>query len=268
MASKDTKSGDAYIIILTFSLYVTCPCSKGNEKTDLDNNDTPLTSIFLIISKIKVCIYFERESNTKKCASSFGSRLSASESLTMSSPRPTSLNFFARGDKSPISSPSSPVTNGPKCPNPSLRKTIKASDITYMSIPPQKFETINSPPARKTSIHDTLCPVDPRDNSEAVEVSVRASSVSPGFSPRNEVPEGYEVRKCFVNVYNGEVWFPAWDSCGQEYYYQVGKKYCQSMSTLPLNSVGRRRGSLGITRCEEVSGKAKNQKQPFDTSYS
>ena len=136
----------------------------------------------------------------------------------MSSPRPASLNFFARasGDKSPLNSPSSPVTNGP----PEMRKSIRKKDITYMSVPPPRTtsETTNSPPVRSNSTVPTMCPVSPGSNSANLQVTEsRASPVE------ENAPEGYEARKCFVNTFNGEVWFPAWDSTGQVYYYQVRK---------------------------------------------
>ena len=37
-----------------------------------------------------------------------------------------------------------------------------------------------------------------------------------------EVPEGYEERKCFVNIHTKEVWFAAWDTRGEVYYYKEG----------------------------------------------
>ena len=136
----------------------------------------------------------------------------------MSSPRPSSLNIFSRssGDKSPRNSPSSPVNNGP----PDLRKSIRVKDITYMSVPPPRItsETTNSPPVRSHSSIGTVCPVSSSSNSANMEVTESRAT------PEEEnTPEGYEARKCFVNTYNGEVWFPAWDSTGQVYYYQVSK---------------------------------------------
>ena len=138
----------------------------------------------------------------------------------MSSPRPISLNIFPRaaGDKSPMNSPSSPVGNGPK---PVMRpKTITKKDITHMSLPPSRLssEETNSPPLRPNSCVDQMSPVSSRNNIASVEV--RASPSSPD---EERIPEGYETRKCFVNQYNGEVWFPAWDANGQVYYYQVSK---------------------------------------------
>ena len=130
----------------------------------------------------------------------------------MSSPRPVSLNFRARaaGDKSPQNSPSSPVKNGPR---PEFRKPLSKSDIQYMSVPTQARY---SPPVRPNTTVGLLSPFSSCNNSDNLEV--RESPSAPG---EENVPEGYEARKCFVNSYNGEVWFPAWDANGQVYYYQV-----------------------------------------------
>ena len=135
----------------------------------------------------------------------------------MSSPRPVSLTLRPRaaGDKTPQNSPSSPVKNGPR---PEFRKPLSKSDIQYMSVPPPRLssETSYSPPVRPNTTIELVSPVSPRSNSANVEVRK-----SPSSPDAENVPEGYEARKCFVNSYNGEVWFPAWDANGQVYYYQV-----------------------------------------------
>lgn len=139
-------------------------------------------------------------------------------------------------------------------------KTFTKKDITYMSVPPPKLsnEETNSPPVRPNSCVDQMSPVTPLSNSASVEV--RASQPSPD---EERIPEGYEARKCFVNKYNGEVWFPAWDATGQVYYYQVRKGLGREsilVQFLILQEGGDAHWALPDAKSASLKPKSKSQK--------